>query len=157
MSGDSTAAESVRAAFVTGGGGFIGGHLVRALIAEGSRVVVLERPGFDLSRLPSDVEGRHADIRDAVALRSVLRDCAGAEVYHLAANPHLWARDRAEFEAVNHQGARNVIGVSLERGAHRVLHCSTESILTKKNWPQGQPIDEQVTIDESDGSAVVPV
>jgi dihydroflavonol-4-reductase len=150
MSGDSTAAESARSAFVTGGGGFIGGHLVRALLAEGSRVVVLERPGFDLSRLPSDVEGRHADIRDTDALRSALKDCAGSEVYHLAANPHLWARDRTEFEAVNHLGARNVIGIVLERGAHRVLHCSTESILTKKNWPKGQPIDEQVTIDESD-------
>lgn len=136
--------------FVTGGGGFLGGHLSRSLAAEGYRVVVIERPGFDFSSLPQSVEGRHADIRDSAALKQALADCRGCAVYHLAANPHLWARDRGEFDAVNHRGARNVIDFALENGAARVLHCSTESILTKRNWPADRAIDEQVVIEESD-------
>ncbi|MBI1322004.1 NAD-dependent epimerase/dehydratase family protein [bacterium] len=142
--------DSERPVFVTGGGGFLGGHLVRQLLDAGRSVVVIERPGFDQAKLPAEVEGRHADIRDAGAVRAALADCRDAEVYHLAANPHLWARDRAEFEAVNHQGARHVIDIALEHRASRVLHCSTESILTKRIWPKGVAIDEQVAIDESD-------
>lgn len=141
---------SDRAVFVTGGGGFLGGHLVSQLLDDGRQVVVIERPGFDLANLPPEVEGRHADIRDFDALREVLSDCRDAVVFHLAANPHLWARDRAEFDAVNHLGARHVLDIALEHGAARVLHCSTESILTKRNWPRGVAIDEQVEISETD-------
>jgi dihydroflavonol-4-reductase len=73
----------------------------------------------------------------------------GAElVYHLAANPNLWARDRREFDAVNHQGTVNVLESALETGARRVLHTSTESILTRKA-ARGL-IDENVEISESD-------
>ena len=138
------------AAYVTGGGGFIGGHLVRQLIGNDQRVVVIERPGFDATKLPQGVELRTADIRDLNAVEGALEDCAGAHVYHLAANPHLWVRDRTEFEAVNHQGARHVMETSLKHGAGRVLHCSTESILTKSDWPVERTIDEQVEILESD-------
>jgi len=136
--------------FVTGGGGFLGGHLTRFVAEAGHRVVVIERPGFDLASLPAGVEGRHADIRNVEALNEALADCHGAEVYHLAANPHLWARDRLEFEEVNHRGARNVIDIALRNKATRVLHCSTESILTKRDWPADVPIDEQVRIEEAD-------
>lgn len=136
--------------YVTGGGGFLGGHLVKLLMDEGRRVVVLERPGFEASRLPKGAELRHADIRDRNAMQAALAGCEGAEVYHLAANPHLWAADKDEFDSVNYRGAVNVLETALNGGAARVLHCSTESILTKKNWPRGQAIDEQVQITEAD-------
>lgn len=137
-------------AYVTGGGGFIGGHLVRQLRATGQRVIVIERPGFPVPRIPVGVDLRFADIRDAQAVEQALLDCSGAEVYHLAANPHLWVRDRSEFEAINHQGTRHVLDAALRHGARRVLHCSTESILTKAHWPKDCAIDEQVVIQESD-------
>lgn len=136
--------------YVTGGGGFLGGHLVRLLLLEGRRVVVLEKPGFEDSRLPVGVELRHADIRDRGAVQAALEGCEGAEFYHLAANPHLWAADRDEFDSVNYRGAVHVLETALSLGAARVLHCSTESILTKKHWPQGRAIDEQVQITEDD-------
>ena len=136
--------------YVTGGGGFLGGHLVRSLLDEGRRVVVIEKPGFNLSNMHDSIELRLADIRDSEAVNAALADCDGAEVYHLAANPHLWAVDPAEFDAVNHRGAVHVIESALKHGASKVLHCSTESILTKRNWPMGTVIDEQVDIEESD-------
>lgn len=137
-------------AYVTGGAGFIGGHLVRLLLGSGWRVVVIERPGADLSRFSGEVETRLADIRSEEQVREALADCRGAVVHHLAANPHLWVRDRREFDAVNHVGARHVLDAAIDAGAARVLHCSTESILTKKNWPVGTSVNEQVEIHEDD-------
>jgi dihydroflavonol-4-reductase len=51
-------------------------------------------------------------------------------VYHLAADPNLWRRDRAGFDAINHVGAVQVMRTALDQGAARVLFTSTESILT---------------------------
>jgi dihydroflavonol-4-reductase len=114
---------------VTGGAGFIGSHLVERLVARGERVRVVERPGAAVAHLPAGVEVVRADIRDRSAVAAALQ--GGKWVYHLAANPNLWARDRSEFDAVNHQGTVNVLDGALAAGAERVLHTSTESILTR--------------------------
>ena len=127
---------------VTGGAGFIGRHLVDLLVARGERVVIVERPGADGSGLPAGVEVVRADIRDPEATR---RAVDGARyVYHLAANPNLWARDRREFDAVNHRGTVHVLDAALRSGAERVVHVSTESILTRAR--STGPILEDVEI-----------
>ena len=134
---------------VTGGAGFIGSHLVENLVARGERVRVVERPGALVTHLPAGVEVVRADIRDRDAVRAAV---AGARhVYHLAANPNLWVRDRTEFDAVNHRGTVHVLDAALEAGAERILHTSTESILTCAR--QTGPIDEdiEVTLDDAVG------
>lgn len=131
---------------VTGGAGFIGSHVVDLLNSLGRAVRVVERPGADVSHLPSGVEVVFADIRRREGLADALR--GSRFVYHLAANPNLWLRDRSEFDAVNNVGAVNVIDAALVAGAERVLHTSTESILTKENATG--LIDEDVEIVESD-------
>jgi dihydroflavonol-4-reductase len=67
-------------------------------------------------------------------------------VYHLAANPHLWAQPRGLFHQVNYLGAVNVLEEALRAGVRRILHTSTESILTRTQ--QAGPIagDQQVTL-----------
>ena len=131
---------------VTGGAGFIGSHLVGLLAGRGERVRVVERPGADVSHLPASVEVEWADIRDRDAVAKTMRG-AGL-VYHLAANPNLWARDREEFDAVNHRGTVHVLDAALGAGAERVLHVSTESILTRARATG--PIDEDVRIELAD-------
>ena len=131
---------------VTGGAGFIGSHLVEQLVESGQQVRVVERPGADVAHLPGGVEVVYADIRDRRTVAEALK--GGCLVYHLAANPNLWVRDRREFEAVNHQGTVNVLEEALAAGAERVLHTSTESILTRAD--SSEVIDENVTISESD-------
>jgi dihydroflavonol-4-reductase len=117
-------------ALVTGGAGFIGSHLVALLAEQGRRVRVLERPGAAVDHLPLDkVDLVFADIRDREGVRRAVAGCA--EVYHLAANPNLWARPRGLFRQVNYQGAVHVLDEALAAGARRVLHTSTESILTR--------------------------
>ncbi len=102
---------------VTGGAGFIGSHLVDLLTDRGERVRVVERPRASVAHLPAGVEVVFADIRDERAVTAAMR--GGRFVYHLAANPNLWARDRREFDAVNHQGTIHVLDAALANGAER--------------------------------------
>jgi dihydroflavonol-4-reductase len=114
---------------VTGGAGFIGSHLVDRLLAVGCSVRVLEHPQARVDHLPLDrIELVRGDIRNASAVREATRGCR--HVYHLAADPNLWRRDRAGFDAINHLGAVQVMRMALDQGAARVLFTSTESILT---------------------------
>ena len=131
---------------VTGGAGFIGSHLVDLLVGRGHRVRVVERPGADVGHLPAGVEVVFADIRDRPAVARAM--AGGRRVYHLAANPNLWVRDRREFDAVNHRGTVHVLDAALDAGADRVLHCSTESILTRAR--AAGPIAEDVEVTERD-------
>ena len=121
---------------VTGGAGFLGSHLVAQLLADGRPVRVLEHPTAAVDHLPLDrIELVRADIRDANAVQEATRKCDF--VYHLAADPNLWRRDRGEFDAINHIGTVNVVRAVLDNGARRVLHASTESILTTTNFEGG--------------------
>jgi dihydroflavonol-4-reductase len=127
---------------VTGGAGFVGSHLVAHLVESGQQVRVIERPGAAVEHLPDSVQVVFADIRERGALDRALR--GGTWVYHLAANPNLWVRDRRQFDLVNHRGTIHVLDAALAAGARRVLHTSTESILTKAR--AAGPIDENVEI-----------
>lgn len=124
---------------VTGGAGFIGSQLVHRLAAGGASVRVLELPGACVEHLPASVEIIHGDIRN---WRTAQRAVAGCdEIYHLAANPHLWTQRRGHFQQVNYHGTRNVINAALDAGVGRILHVSTESILTRSH--QTAPIAEE--------------
>jgi dihydroflavonol-4-reductase len=123
---------------VTGGAGFIGSHLVERLLAEGASVRVLDRssPSVEWARR---VDFQAGDIRSRDDVR---RAVAGCEyVFHLAANPNLWTRHRCDFDAVNHQGTVHVIEEALAAGASRIVHCSTESILTSPRFRGGAAED----------------
>jgi dihydroflavonol-4-reductase len=135
------------ATVVTGGAGFIGSHLVELLISRGERVRVVERPGVSVDHLhPAGVDVAFADIRDEAAVRSALCGCGC--VYHLAGNPQLWTRRRSDFHAVNYLGTVHVLRAALEAGAQRVLHTSTESILTRAR--QTTPIAEDQDVPAAD-------
>jgi dihydroflavonol-4-reductase len=135
---------------ITGGAGFIGSHLVRLLVERGATVRVLERPEASVAHLPLDhIELVRGDIRDDQAVRRAVRGCD--EVYHLAANPHLWARRRGLFQQVNYRGTVHVLEAALAAGARRVLHTSTESILTRARQVGPIAEEQRVTLDDAIG------
>jgi dihydroflavonol-4-reductase len=112
---------------VTGGGGFVGRHLLRALLERGEHVRVLDlRPRSVLGSRLEWIEGSCTD-RDLV--RRVLD---GAEtVYHLAAIPHLWAERTADFRAVNVAGTETVVAAAETARPRRFVHCSSAVVLRR--------------------------
>lgn len=127
---------------VTGGSGFIGRHLVDALLAQGERVRVLDlRP---IAPLPEHVELSIGSITDAAHVARAMAGCD--RVFHLAANPNLWAPDPKSFDAVNHQGTRRLLEAAQKVGVARFVYTSTESILKSYRAPK---MSGRALIDES--------
>ena len=123
---------------VTGGGGRLGCSLVRALLARGDSVRVLE-PG---AAVPASLAGLDVNlIRGSVlSADDVARLVDGVDlVFHLAAKVNL-DRDRdGSIRAVNVEGTRTVAEACLKRGI-RLVHCSSHHALVRH--PLHQPLDE---------------
>jgi dihydroflavonol-4-reductase len=135
----------VRLNLVTGGCGFIGRHLVEQLAARGERVRVL-----DLRPIAGSLEGVEQVVGSVTDPAAVARAMDGCErVFHLAANPNLWAPDPKSFDAVNHQGTRRVLDAAQKLGVQRLVYTSTESILKSYRAPRQSVralIDETVVL-----------
>ena len=127
---------------VTGGSGFIGRHLVDALIARGERVRVL-----DLRPIAAPAEGVELAVGSITDAAHVARATQGCDrVFHLAANPNLWAPDPKTFDQVNHQGTRRMLEAAQKARVERFVYTSTESILKSYRAPK---TSERALIDES--------
>lgn len=107
---------------VTGGSGFIGSHLVEALLARGRQVRVL-----DLARpLPTDVDFVEGSILDE---DQVQRAVKGAErVFHVAGDPALWSGRQDHFDQANRTGAQTVMDAAVAAGAERIILTSSHAI-----------------------------
>lgn len=129
--------------FVTGGTGFVGAHVVRRLVERGDRVTALVRPTSNdalIRRLP--VEMVIGDITD---LDSLLAPVSGVdELYHVAADYRLWARNPREIYLNNVQGTRNVLEAALRGSVGRIVYTSTVGCLGQ--WKDGSPADEKTPV-----------
>jgi farnesol dehydrogenase len=105
---------------LTGGTGYLGRAVARALIARGHTLVVFARTA---SR--SGVEGVpfDGDVRDAAALD---RAAAGCEaIVHSAALVSIWRRRPQDFDDVNVGGLRNVLAAAGAHGIARIVYTSS--------------------------------
>lgn len=127
-------------AFVTGGTGFVGGAVVRRLLAEGYAVRTLVRPGADARQLAGlPVERVLGELADIDALK---RGAAGCEqVFHVAALYSFWGHPWEEFYRSNVEGTRNVLRTARDAGASRIVY--TSSIATLGQPADGSPADEE--------------
>jgi dihydroflavonol-4-reductase len=127
-------------ALVTGGTGFVGSAVVRALLARGTRVRALVRPGSDRSGLAGlEVELAQGDLLDPASLA---RAAAGAGlVFHVAAEYRLWHPRPREVLAVNVEGTRNLLAAARAAGVQRFVH--TSSVATLAIRADGRPSDEE--------------
>jgi dihydroflavonol-4-reductase len=114
--------SEARDVVVTGATGFIGRHVVRALLGAGRRVVALCRPS-GAGRLPSHARLRVVpfDLRRPEPCRQELRE---AVVIHLAALRHLRGAPRA-FDDVNLRGTLAFARLCVEARTRRLVHVST--------------------------------
>ena len=128
---------------VTGATGFVGGHLVRALLDRGQEVRCLIRessPREALERLP--VEPAIGDLRDRQAVHRAVSGCR--VVYHCAADYRLYVPNPDEMYASNVEGTRNVMQAAADRGVERVVYTSTVGALGLNH--DGRPSDEQTPV-----------
>ena len=116
-------------ALVTGGTGFVGAHVVRALLARGGDGVrCLARPGGDRSNLEGlNVEIVDGDLRDRDSLRAACAGCS--EVYHCAADYRLFARRPREIYATNVDGTRSLLAAAERAGVRRIVYTSSVGAL----------------------------
>jgi nucleoside-diphosphate-sugar epimerase len=132
---------------VTGGSGFIGRHLVSALVEQGRQVRVLDvhSPVDALS----GVQYIKGSVLDQPVVNEALNDVD--EVHHLAGLPGMWLPNKGDFDTVNHRGTEIVIAAARKRGVARMLHCSTESILFRSSPSDAVADHTLLTADDMPG------
>jgi len=128
---------------VTGGTGFVGTHVVRALLERGRSVRCLVRGGSartNLSDLP--VETVEGDLREPASLAVAMR---GVEVlYHCAADYRLSPRAAGAIFASNVAGTDNVLRAASDAGVSRIVYTSSVGALGLT--ADGSPADEETPL-----------
>jgi farnesol dehydrogenase len=115
---------------VTGGTGYLGRAIVRALVARGHTPIVYGRSAFDAGAgRPADdsAAGRvafvHGDVRDRAAVIDAAR---GADaMIHTAAMVSVWRRRPADFDDVNVGGLRHALEAVRTHHLRRLVYTSS--------------------------------
>jgi len=116
-----------KTAFVTGGTGFLGGHIVGRLIDDGWRVVALHRPETDPAALIAmGAEPCPGHLHDPDSLLNAIPSMAEA-VFHTAANTSMWRRQNTVQSRDNIDGTRNMVSAALKKNVGRFIHTSSIS------------------------------
>jgi nucleoside-diphosphate-sugar epimerase len=135
---------------VTGGAGFIGSHLVEALLGRGARVRVLDNfltgKRENLAPYSGRIELVEGDIRDLPTCR---RACAGMEfVLHQAALPSVprSIEDPFTTNEINVRGTLNLLWAAAEAKVRRLVFASSSAVygdepnLPKREGIEGRPL-----------------
>ncbi|MBX7185631.1 MAG: NAD-dependent epimerase/dehydratase family protein [Vicinamibacteria bacterium] len=123
---------------VTGGAGFLGGRIVRALLAHGHDVVLVVRGGRRAG-LPEEASIVDGDIRDADLFLKAAEGCGA--IIHTAAMVKIWSPRLQDFDDINIGGLRNAIAAARARGIRLVYTSSFFAV-----GPTGvSPADESQT------------
>lgn len=111
---------------VLGGGGFIGSHLVEALIADGHEIRVFDNfADGNIKNLPKSGWSMMDDFKD-----DWLKD---AVVYHLAAKVDISWSEKYRFYAFDHDVSltKDIFREATERGANRILFVSSTAVYAR--------------------------
>ena len=120
-------ASGSETAFVTGGSGFIGGRLIRRLVADGVAVRALARSESSAAKVEAlGARAVRGDLDDVDAMASGAEGCNLA--FHLAAHVAEWG-PLEEFERGNVGGTRNAVEASRRAGVAKFVHCGTEAAI----------------------------
>lgn len=115
----------MRKALVTGGGGFVGLAVVRALRARGIETSVVGRHRYPAAEA-AGASCLVGDIRDAEFMNQA---AAGHDtVFHVAAKAGIWG-SRDAYYSINATGTENVIAACRQQGVRVLVQTSTPSVV----------------------------
>ena len=112
-------------ALVTGGGGFLGGVIVRMLCERGDQVRSFSRDRH-FALTDRGVEQIQGDLADREALLKAAEGCD--TVFHVAAKAGIWG-SYADFYRANVTGTENVIAACHAHGIHSLIYTSSPSVV----------------------------
>ncbi len=112
-------------ALVTGGGGFLGGAIVKKLIARGDTVRSLSRGDYPELRVLG-VETIRGDVGDKAITMQAAKGCD--VVFHVAAKAGIWGL-REDFVRANVEGTRNVVEACRAHGIGKLVFTSSPSVV----------------------------
>lgn len=123
-----------RTALVTGGSGFVGGHLITRLRDSGWQVRAIGRSASSRATVSAlGAEPCEADLADPDALGRAME---GVDtVFHVAAHFKLWGPLRI-FRAMNVDGTRNVVTAAGRAGVRRIVYVSAAAVVMGDPEPQ---------------------
>jgi len=109
---------------VTGATGFVGWHVARMLTERVGKVRVLVRPSSDLRSIdPLNVARISGDLREPASLKKALEGVR--QVFHVAADYRLWARNPDDIYQSNVGGTLSLIDESRKAGVERFIYTSS--------------------------------
>lgn len=112
--------------FLTGASGFLGGHLLRELIASGAEVKALSRrPESDAVIAKLGGTPVRADVTDADSLRNAMQGVDA--VFHAAADTNTWSRNNDAQTRTNVGGVQNLLAAAKASGMRAFMHTSSVS------------------------------
>src|SRR5258708_7013582 len=115
-------------ALVTGGTGFVGSHVVRALLEAGHTPRILRRPNSPLDLVEGlPIEHAIGDLLDTNSLDRAMQGCEW--VFHVAAVSDYWRSDRIKLYLINVNGTVNVLNSARRAGVKRVIFTSSAAAL----------------------------
>lgn len=125
------------AVFVTGGSGFVGGAVIRRLVAEGRAVHALARSDGSRARI-ADLGATpvQAELFDPIGLARAMEGCS--TVFHIAGVNEMCARNPARMRRVNVEGASSAIRAAAAAGATRFVHTSSAATIGEESGAVGR-------------------
>ena len=126
---------------ITGGGGFIGSHLVDSQLAQGNQVRAVDLQTAQLAHVAGNprLEIITGDVADEALAQQLVQ---GIDVVYHLASAHLDVTlPEAHYHRVNVDATINLLRAAREAGVARFVHCSSNGVVGKIQNP---PVDETV-------------
>lgn len=135
---------------ITGGTGFLGSYIIKALVEKGYAVRAVRRhtarlPVYIPETIFNKVEWADGDVLDVVSLEEAMEGTDA--VIHSAAIVSFQPKDRKRMYRVNVEGTANVVNMALEKKVRRLVHISSVAALGRT--AHGGQVNEEKKWEES--------